>query len=469
MDMHNPDRERGSPLGTILPICIVIAVLGYVISFYFETPTEASFLPYGFTIALFVYILTFADIRIGIAAMMLAIGLSPEISIAGISNLRLEDFIIPVVFFAWITRLIVQREELQPSALKWPIILYLAVAIFSAVLGFAYGSVRPKMAILVLGKTVEYFMIFVIILNNVRTHSELKAFVVLAILISILSCFAGFIRIPSYERLYGGPGLARVMGPFGETANILGGYLILHMGLIVGLFLNVEKFSHKVLLGIAFAILFYTLMLTYSRTSYIALGVGILLFGFLKQRKLLFVTAAGFILFPLIAPSAVISRASTIAQIGTERLPESFEARLYAWQRALDKTVESPLFGYGPSYTRLGDVDNEFVRVLQDMGIAGLLVFLWFLFVIGKQAFLVHNQVRQDKFLYGFIGGYIIAFFCIVVHAFGATSFTCIRTMETFMVLTGLMMIVVNRYGEWMRIYSSERVRVRRRSLRAGL
>jgi O-antigen ligase len=441
--MDEERAERGSPLAVILPVSIVIAVLGYVVSLSFGSVTEESFLPYGFTIAIFIYLLTFVDIRIGLASLMLAIGISPEMDVGGVSNLRLEDFIVPVIFFAWFTRLIVHRESFKSTILKWPIILYIVTAVFSALLGLSYGSVQPRTVMLVIGKTIEYFMIFLIVLNNINTERDFKAFVILAIVISILSCFATYLRAPTI-----GLPQQRLMGPFGETANILGGYLVLHMGLVIGLFLVIENMNHKILLGVAFAILFYTLMFTYSRTSYIAFAVGVILFGLLKQRKVLLIGIAGLIIFPLLAPAEVISRAATTEEVVRPR-PGSFAARVSSWEEALEKTIHSPFFGYGPSFTRLGDVDNEYVRIIQDMGIVGLLVFLWFLFMILKEVFRMYTETKENKFLFGFVSGYMLSFFCILIHALGATSFTCIRTMEGFMVLTALVFVVVNHYNEW--------------------
>ena len=60
-----------------------------------------------------------------------------------------------------------------------------------------------------------------------------------------------------------------------------------------------------------------------------------------------------------------------------------------------------------------------------------------------------YDSLPTGGFHKGFAAGYWIAFVTMIIHASAATSFTSIRTMEAFMLFTGLFVVQVNRREEW--------------------
>src|SRR6185295_8474363 len=88
-------------------------------------------------------------------------------------------------------------------------------------------------------------------------------------------------------------------------------------------------------------------------------------------------------------------------------------------------------------------------RVFIDTGILGLGLFLWVLVKLGIRATSLVNQLPDHTFERGYASGYWIAFVAMMVHAVGATSYTSIRTMECFVVITGLFGALYTRSQEW--------------------
>lgn len=438
-------EDRDAPLRTIIPVLFVVGILALVVVYFFGDISGENFYPLAATVALLIYILTFIDIRIGIAALILAVGLSPGLAVGDVGHVRFEDFVVPPLFVSWITRVIGKREVFAPTALKGPVILYLVIALIANLVGITTGSIKNiEYSFFFLAKNIEYFIIFVIILNNIKSEQDAKALIIISVIVGLLT---GLRSISSYETA---ERAARIMGPLGETGNIVAGYFIMQMCIILGLFLTTDNVRNRVLLGISFLFLLYVTMLTFSRTSYIALVVSLIIFGILKNRKLLIVSIIGLIFFPLIAPEGVISRASTIANIASQaQQPESWGARVSAWEKSFGDIISSPFFGGGLGFTNLGDIDNEYVRVAVDMGIGGLIVFLWLLFRIGKQVLFAYDNIIYDSTIFGYISGFFMAYIAMLIHALGATSFTTIRTMETFMILTAILMAIINGYQEW--------------------
>lgn len=432
-------------MGLVVAVCLVIGAIGYVLVGLIGGPQEAGFWLFAGIGGILVYILTFIDLRIGISVMILAIGISPEMSVEGVPNIRIEDFIVPVLAFSWLTRHIAQRDEFKVSLLKGPILAYLGVALVVAMFGLLQGSVQFRETVLVLGKTVVYFLMYLIILNNTRSVQELKAYTILLVLVALVSAVTslGEARLSDTASAS-----ARLQGPYGETANIYAGYLILMLSIIVGLFLFARSLMARFALGIVGLAVFYCMMVTLSRTSYIAFMMAVTIFGLLRVRRLIILSVLVFVLVPLMAPTHVLSRVKTIWTSLTWQQQESFAARVTEWRDSSYRIMDNP-FGYGPGSIPLGHVDNEYIRVAVDLGIIGLVVFLWLLFRMGKLAFRNFDAPIKDPTVKGFCAGFCIALFAIMIHAMGATSFSSIRTMESFMVLAGLSSALYANRVEW--------------------
>lgn len=439
-------QKPPSPLPAIVVTCITMGVLAYLMLSVAGTTGSTGFIQFGAALATLAYLLTFVNIRFGLGILILCIGLSPEVSVAGFSNLRFEDFLVPALLAAWLLRSLREHEPFAANPVKAPIIAYLIIMTLSALFGAALGSVKPMTSILILGKNVAYFLILLIFLNNIRTYQEFKAFLIFALLVSVA---ASFISIGNMQTEVRGPVTERVHGPLGETANIFGGFLVLHICMFIGLFLYLPSVRGRLFSLVGAGLLFYVLMFTYSRTSYAALAASIGVYAVWKHRRLIILLLVVLVLFPLLAPDAVLGRAMSILGIFTGPGPESWEARVFSWEDNMERIYTRPILGGGPGSISFGDVDNEYFRVAIDLGLVGVLGLAWLLILLVVRANQIHDRIENPGFLKGFAAGYFIAITAILVHAFGATSFSAIRTMEAFMVLTAMMCVLTNRYDEW--------------------
>jgi hypothetical protein len=433
-----------SPLPAIVVTCIMMGVLAYLMISVAGHTGPAAFIQFGAALATLAYLLTFINIRLGLGILILCVGLSPEVSVAGFDNLRFEDFLVPALLAAWLLRSLRTREEFQPNPIKRPIVVYLTLMLISALLGINADSVKPLTTTLILGKNTIYFLIYLIFLNNVRTYHEFKAFVIFALLTGAAASFISFGAISSMPE-----GARRVHGPLGETANIFGGYLVMHICVLIGLFLFSPTARGRLFTAIAAGFISYIMLFTYSRTSYVALSASLLCFGALAHRRLIILVLVLAVLFPLVAPDTVIQRAVSILGIFTGPGPESYEARVWSWEDNVDRLFSRPVFGSGPGSIAFGDIDNEYVRVALDLGLLGVMGLLWILLSLLYFAVKLFLRLEGPGFLKGYAAGYVMAIGAILVHACGSTSFSAIRTMEAFMILTALMVALMNNADEW--------------------
>ncbi|MEM7277194.1 MAG: O-antigen ligase family protein [Pseudomonadota bacterium] len=378
------------------------------------------------------------EIRVGLAVLLLAIGLSPELSLYGVSNFRYEDLIFPILFFVWLTRHVLNRQKFQPTDLKAPILALVFLALVSSLNNHIYGELNLGTAVFRFGKGIQYYFIFIIVLNTLTTPRDLKSFVWMLILTSSV---VGVYGVTQYE-MFSGAGIPfRVTGPPGETANILGGYYVFHICIAVGLMTTV-KTPLRIILILYVGLMLAPLIGTLSRTSYVALSLGFFVVWFISRNRALAWVLALVAIFALLAPEVTSHRFWSIFGIFDGNSPSSWIARVDGWRLFLKAFWEAPLLGHGVGRNPLGAVDNEYVLQMNELGLLGLVAFLW---LIGRclrssvHLLPLRKTGNADPTLQGFALGYFGGLVALLVHSIGATTFTTIRTTEPFFFATGML------------------------------
>lgn len=402
------------------------------------------------------------EIRVGLAVLLLSVGLSPELSIYGIDNFRIEDLIFPILLFVWITKHVLTKERFATTDLKTPILVLLFLALISSLNNHIYEGLELRTAAFRFGKAVEYYFIFLIVLNTFKGTRDLRGFVWLLLL---TSSFVGVYGMLQYGMHGVDQGGFRITGPPGETANILGGYYVFHMCLAAGL-LGAVRPGQRFLLILYLGLMLLPFMGTLSRTSYIALFSGLTVIWFLSRDRAIGSVFVLIAVFALLAPVAMANRFWSIFQIFGADAPTSWVSRVEGWKMLLAAVVETPLLGRGVGRDPLGAVDNEFVLQINELGVFGLIVFAWLISKCLRTSYRLLSQrgtsKPQDPVLNGFSLGYFGGLAALLVHSLGATTFTTIRTTEPFFFATGLL------YCYWNLTRSRQSVAVRPEVATAG-
>ncbi|MBV8881468.1 MAG: O-antigen ligase family protein [Planctomycetaceae bacterium] len=440
--MISSEPDGRPPLARILQVVGAISVFALLGWLTLRGLSLEQLMVPAAALGLPIYLIVLVDPILGLAILIACIGLSPEFSFGGVQNLRIEDFLVPGLLLGWMLRAGRERAPLAPTRLWTPALTAAAAMIFSTIAGASAGSAGASKAILILGKYAEYLAIYLLIINTVKTEAEVRALTIFAIMVALTSASLSFSGTVGHS---GDTGEGRVHGPEGETSNIYGAYLGLHLLMALGLFLHTTSEGGRLLGGTAVVVLGIAILSTYSRTTYVAMGAAILVFGSLKHRRLLIILVILAFIIPWLAPASVTERLATVGGVASGPTPYSWAARLYAWQWAMNRmSPVDTLFGRGIGSVGFGDVDSEYVRIFSDTGAVGILLFGWLLLRMGKMANAAYNALPADTFPHGFMAGYLMGLVAIIVHAVAATTFSAIRTEETFMVLTGLMTVIAN-------------------------
>jgi O-antigen ligase len=410
----------------------------------------------GVGLGLTVLVIAIASDELALYLLIFSMLLGPEFIVGELGKgtalgrgltFRFDDVVIVIIGFAWLAKAALYKELglFIRTPLNRPIAAYSLAAIFATGFGMLAGNVKVLGGTLFVLKLIQYFVIYFMVVNNLRERRQFERFLVALLATAAISSLIGILQIPSG---------ARVSAPFeGSTGepNTFGGYLVLMLGLVVGLYLTSESLQRKYVLAPLAVVIFIPLLYTLSRASYLALiplAGGFLAFS---QRKLLiaFALALSLVLTPFLLPKAVVDRVFYTftqpvhpgqTQVGWVRLDTSTSARLKSFHEVVfDDWPKHPVFGYGVTGYKF--LDSQYLRVLVETGLVGLLAFLWLQISLFRRARDILRTTRDPLFK-GVTLGFLVGFIALIVHSIGTNTFIIVRTMEPFWFLAAMVMMI---------------------------
>ena len=420
-----------------------------VVLLYQVIVQEKNMILYGI-ITVLLFIICFSSIRLSLILLIFSMLLSPEIEIAQTAarevTIRFDDLLLSTMTISWIARMAVFSDLgiILKNPLNKPIITFSTIAVVSTIVGTLYGSVKPIVGLFFVLKIVEYFFLFIIIVNYVQKEEDIHQLLNSLLIVFGIICLYGLIMV-----ITGGD----VSAPFeGEKAerNTLGGYLVLMASVAAGVMLHTSSRFEKVVIASMLPVFFVVLLFSISRSGWVSGAAAVLvLFLSTKRKGIFFIMIVTLLLiFPFIIPDVVQERFNfTFFQrtsyggqvhIGPIILDTSSSARILSWRIVLDKFLQHPILGYG--ITGFGFIDGQFFRTLIELGMLGLGAFIWLL--VG-----VHNAIRRairidsSSRLKGMAIGFYAGFWGLMIHAVTANTFIIVRIAEPFWCLAGLTVI----------------------------
>lgn len=317
-------------------------------------------------------------------------------------HLYLQDLVIILIGISVIYGFIVFKFKLSQLPLLKPIFLFIAAAGLSLFVNFSQLSLNQALiSSLYLCRWIGYSAIFfgcvILFKYHPDAHKKLEKGLIWAGLATALFGLLQYFFYPSLRNLYylgWDPHDFRIFGTFLDP-GFLG--LIFVLSLIMLYLKIIEKRSKFYL--ISALIVFIALALTYSRSSYLALGISLVYLTYIYKKwslfiGLIFIGAVAFFLLPRNLPSVGVNLGRTT----------SIEGRIGSWSESVNLISKSPIFGLGfdtlrytgnqlPSQYFQGNpitshsatgVENSLLFVLTTTGIVGFFSYLYLLYMIFK-------------------------------------------------------------------------------------
>jgi putative inorganic carbon (hco3(-)) transporter len=233
----------------------------------------------------------------------------------------------------------------------------------------------------------------------------------------------------------------RDVGPLGYGSNLTAAYLAMFTMFIWGFlqFIKAKKFK---LLGYGLvAITLYATMYMFSRAGYVAVLVGVLVLGILKDRKLLVILGVFLLTWQLVVPASVRERV-TMTENPYGQLDVSAEERVILLKESWDSFLHNPIVGngyatfqYGQHVGNLTDTHDWFIKVMVETGVVGLIMYFFLLqqiFALGYRLF----RRGKDPIYRGLGLGLLLALCCSMVS-------NCFGDRWTFVEITGPLFVLV--------------------------
>lgn len=341
----------------------------------------------------------------------------------------LHDFILAglifssiIYFFAYKGRFVLPKG----SVLILIFILIGAISQLNSARFFDLSQVAVGSLFLI--RFAAFFLIFPIFVNLVKWQ-QLKFWSNLIIFVGVILAILGFFQLIFFNNLsflqVAGfdPHIGRLVSTFLDP-NFFGGFQVLILNLTLA---QLFETKDKKLIFASF-FLFFSIVLTFSRSSYLALFVSILLFGALKSKRAAIAIFGAFILLIPAIPR-IVERI-----LGAITFDITASARIVSWLEAIKIFFLSPLIGVGFNNLRFAKanlgffeisqrlgghsgagVDSSFLLVLATTGIFGILAFLSFYF------FLIYKNLSARTNFYSLAAA--ISLIALLFHSQFVNSF----------------------------------------------
>jgi hypothetical protein len=448
------ENSNPAPLRNLLPL-VILLFLTTAYAYMLPSLSNRAALTFAGGIIIFIVCLVSTDAALYILIFSMLLG--PEFAVGprghgplgrGIT-LRMSDLMLLVIGFSWLAKMAINKQFglFRKTPLNQPIAYYTIICLASTLIGALFGRVNLKTGFFFVLKYFEYTFVFFMVANHLHDREQLKKYLGVMLLTCAICSFIGILQISEGIRLS-----LPFEGERGEP-NTFGGYLTFIICITAGLLLNTNSFRCRILCGILICLFITPLFYTLSRSSYIALTLGVCSFVWLSEKRrwvlaTLIILGISLVIF---APERVKDRVAYTFTQGKDRddveevmgvkLDTSTSERLSSWKNVTRDWVQHPLMGFG--VTGYGFLDGQYFRVLIETGLLGLFTFIFLLFRIFHQVHLVFSTTT-DPFDRGLCMGFLAGFISLLFQAIGANTFTIVRIMESFWFAAGMVIRLPN-------------------------
>jgi O-antigen ligase len=347
------------------------------------------------------------------------------------------------------------KKEIYVTPLFKPILIYVALAAFSTCIGIIMGWIIPAMAFFFYLKEIEYFLIFIVVANFVKTHNELKISIYFLLMCAIAN--GTYILYQIFSGNFAGMEMgAYGIGTLGDPAAFpTGGYISMKFLLSIAVFSFIRGRTMKLISIVSLVICGIGLLGSGSRAN--TLGVVFsscillcfLLWESFKTKSIglayILLTLLGTCIIFNYAFNYLVEKSPALVRIrDTKHMKQSFfETRVIEiYIPVLKLASKSPIIGLGKTATTTviggtGEAHNFYIRIIAEMGIFGVISFLYILLSIIRMSLkLIRNSSTYFLKATGF--ACLLCTSSLIIASIGQDAFLGVKTNEIFWTIVGL-------------------------------
>lgn len=390
----------------------------------------------------------------------------------GSMTIRVSQILLIVTLAAWLVRQILDKKIVfVRNPVFWPLIIFLLINLVS--LTQAENPERSSLVLIFIGFTALASLLVPNLLTSEKRLRRLVTIILVsATLVSLFGLyqfFGDFLGLPTtltgLRTLYTKDilGFPRIQSTALEPLYFAN-YLLIPIALALVLFLSRESKIKNLWLIALIALTIVNLVLTVSRGGYLALAGALIVIAVFYLKKLLTIKKITILLAVLVLVWLVVTRALGFQgealnletfknHVSNVFYGASYQERVETLTQANLAFLKNPLIGIGvggfgpfmaahPYYQPTDGwpiVNNEFVEILAETGLLGLLSFIIILLVLFFRSLKAVQQC-QNQYLKAIMIALLAAFIGIIIQY---QTFSTLYVLHIWF-LFGLMIAVQN-------------------------
>jgi len=408
------------------------------------------------------------------------------------------ELIVLFVFVLWMLKCISKDNKFlwMSSSLNIPVFGFILICILSLLWSDSLFVSLLELPLFLAGP----FLYFVII-NNIENHKQVHRILFAIIIIGSLMGIYGILQHQGIDFSFWAGNVSRqqVFGLFGNV-NYFAEYLMIPLTIAVPLFFAARNKLVKIFLFIGIVVMGISLILTFTRSSYLGFAAALLfmiIFLIFQERKnffkkyrktiiyFLILTVIALMIFfipsPLNQGGTVISKIKARTSITQLTQGSSILRRIAIWKFTWLMIKDHPILGSGLGnfqynslqyqaeffgqgnnralypYGIADKAHNEYLQLWSELGIVGLLTFIWMIiqFFINAIRFLKREK-RGQKQVLAILLGLMGAVITVLVDSLLGFPLHLPATISLFWLAIALTVVVVKKEAEAGTVQSSQ-------------
>lgn len=378
--------------------------------------------------------------------------------LGGDNAVIINDLLLPALILVWAwRRLISGHWPLPRQSLTLPIFVVIGTMILSLVANSANYFQREVLSgALYQIRWIEYAFVFLMAFDFLRTRARAWLYVRLLILAAVAVAVLGFLQLqifPDFTFMVPqgwDPHVGRLLSTWFDP-NFLAGWLALLITISLAVALALP-WSRARWWWAAIAVMTVAVVLTFSRSGYVALVAGAGVVAAIRSRAIFFLGLFGIVVVILFVPR-VQERV-----IGIRTVDETAQLRIVSWENALTVIHDHPWLGVGYNLYRYVQVDYGFLNDTKEhsasgsdsslltiwvtTGIIGLVAYLWLFIAMLRETWRTWRNQSLAPEWRGFGLGLMAGLLGLLLHAQFVNSLFYPHIMQTVWILLAAAIMV---------------------------
>jgi O-antigen ligase/Tfp pilus assembly protein PilF len=387
------------------------------------------------------------------------------------------EILVIIGLMLWKLKMVSKEEvKITRTPLNPPVLAFITICVLSL-----FWSDSPMVSLLELPLFLTGPILYFIVVNNIHNDHQINRILNILLIIGGLFGVYGIFQYLGIDFSFWKANIGRqqVFGLFGNV-NYFAEYLIVLLPVAISLFFVCRNKMYKIFLLGGILAMGGSLILTFTRGSYLAIGTSLIFMfllylvsrgkGFIKENKKIFIIIMAFIILitflfaipnPLNKSGTVISKIKGRISISQFTKDPSLKRREATWKFTIMMIKNHPLLGSGIGtfkynslnyqarffdqgenrhlypYGIADKVHNEYLQLGAEIGMLGLGIFFWLIITYFNYGIKFLKRIK-DKDKQGIIIGLMGGVVAVLVDAIFGFPIHLPATLVLFWLFIGL-------------------------------